>query len=159
MPRTQRGKFFEDLQVGEVFETGCRTITTTDIVNFSCLSGDFNDVHANWEYCRSTTFGEPIAHGPLVYAIAAGLVYASGINEGTLVALLEISKWEMLQPVKNGDTIHLAQEVIAARPTSKGDRGVVTFERRVINQHAEVVQRMIASYLYRSRSALAVGSA
>ena len=58
--------------------TGRRTITSTDIVNFACLSGDFNDVHCNHEYCKTTPFGEPIAHGPLVFAVAAGLNYASG---------------------------------------------------------------------------------
>jgi len=46
--------------------------TSTDIVNFACISGDFNEVHVNHEYCKTTPFGEPIAHGPLVYAIMGG---------------------------------------------------------------------------------------
>jgi acyl dehydratase len=158
MPATVRGLFFEDMSIGDVFVTGSRTITTTDIVNFSCLSGDFNEVHSNWEYCRTTPFGEPIAHGPLVYAIAAGLAYASGINEGSLIALLEIKSWRMLVPVKNGDTIRLDQEVIEVRPTSKGDKGIVTFERRIINQREEAVQQMVASYLYRSRSGVSTAA-
>ena len=85
----------------------------TDIVNFACLSGDFNEVHTNFEYCKTTPFGEPIAHGPLVYAIMGGLQYASGINDGTLLALLQIDAWRMLGPVKHGDTI---------RMQSRGDR-------------------------------------
>jgi acyl dehydratase len=144
-----RGKYFDDFTVGDVYVTGSRTITSTDIVNFACLSGDFNDVHTNWEYCKTTPFGEPVAHGPLVYSVAAGLVYASGINDGTLIALLEISKWAMLGPVRHGDTIRLEQEVLNTRPTSSGDRGVVTFERRVVNQHGDVVQNLTSSYLYR----------
>jgi acyl dehydratase len=148
-----RGKFFDDMAVGDVYVTGSRTVTMTDIVNFSCLSGDFNEVHSNWEYAQSTTFGEPIAHGPLIYSIAAGLGYASGINEGTLIALLEVKSWVMLVPVKNGDTIHLEQEVIEKRKTSKGDRGVVTFARRIVNSRDEVVQKMTSSYLYRVRHA------
>ena len=148
-----RGKYFDDIAIGDVFVTGSRTITTTDIVNFSCLSGDFNEVHANWDYCKTTSFGEPIAHGPLVYSIAAGLGYASGINEGTLIALLEVKKWVMLAPVKNGDTIRLEQEVVELRRTSKGDRGVVTFNRRIVNSKDTVVQQMTSSYLYRCRPA------
>jgi acyl dehydratase len=148
-----RGKYFDEFKVGEVYTTGSRTITTTDIVNFACLSGDFNDVHANWEYCKTTPFGEPVAHGPLVYSIAAGLVYASGINDGTLIALLEVSKWVMLAPVRNGDTIRLEQEVVSTRPSKSGDKGVVTFDRRIVNQHGTVVQNMTTSYLYR-RAAL-----
>ena len=34
-----RGMYFEDFKVGEVLQTGRRTITSTDIVNFACLSG------------------------------------------------------------------------------------------------------------------------
>ncbi|MEE3853017.1 MaoC/PaaZ C-terminal domain-containing protein [Gordonia sp. LSe1-13] len=149
MSNAVRGKYFDEFEVGDVYVTGSRTITTTDIVNFACLSGDFNEVHANWEYARTTPFGEPVAHGPLVYAIAAGLGYASGINEGTLIALLEVSKWVMTAPVRNGDTIRLEQEVIETRPTSGGDKGVVTFERRILNQNDEVVQKMTSTYLYR----------
>jgi acyl dehydratase len=153
MTAQPRGKYFDDFAVGDVFTTGKRTITTTDIVNFACLSGDFNEVHTNWEYCASSPFGEPIAHGPLVYAIAAGLGYASGLNEGTLIALLSINDWKMLLPVKNGDTIRLEQEVTATRRSSNGDKGVVTFERRVRNQRDEVVHHMTSTYLYRARPA------
>lgn len=154
MTAAVRGKYFDDFTVGDVFTTGARTITTTDIVNFACLSGDFNEVHSNWEYCKDTPFGEPIAHGPLVYSIAAGLAYASGINDGTLIALLEISSWTMLEPVRNGDTIRLEQEVVSVRPTSSGDKGVVSFDRRVTNQHGMIVQKMNSSYLYRRDPAL-----
>jgi acyl dehydratase len=145
-----RGKYFDEMSVGDVFITGARTITNTDIVNFACLSGDFNDVHTNWEYCTQTPFGEPIAHGPLIYSIAAGLVYASGLNDGTLLALLGITDWKMLAPVKHGDTIRVELEVVKARPTSKPGRGVVTFIRRIKNQREQVVQEMTGSYLYRA---------
>src|SRR6185437_17054023 len=58
-----RGKYFEDFHVGDEFVTPARTITSTDIVNFACISGDHNEVHMNHEYCKQTPFGEPIAHG------------------------------------------------------------------------------------------------
>lgn len=145
--------YFEDLEVGQVLVTPARTVTNTDIVNFACLTGDFNEVHTNWEYCKQTPFGEPIAHGPLVYAMCAGLNYASGINDGTLIALLGISDWRMLKPVKHGDTVRMESEVIDKRQTSKPGRGVVTVERRIRNQRDEVVQRMTASLLFRSRPA------
>jgi acyl dehydratase len=146
-----RGKYFDEIAVGDVYVTGARTITNTDIVNFACLSGDFNDVHTNWEYCEQTPFGEPIAHGPLIYSIAAGLVYASGLNDGTLLALLGITDWKMLVPVKHGDTIRVELEVVKVRATSKPGRGVVTFLRRIVNQRREVVQEMTGSYLYRAK--------
>jgi len=147
-----RGKYFEDFSVGEVMVTGNRTVTSTDIVNFACLSGDFNDVHANHEYARRSPFGEPIAHAPLVFAVAAGLNYASGVNDGTLLAVLGIDKWRMKVAVKHGDTIHVESTVLAKRESeSRPDAGIVTFMRRFVNQRDETAQEMEITILYRRR--------
>lgn len=155
MTQNRRGLYFEDFSVGQVIRTPARTITSTDIVNFACLSGDFNEVHTNWEYCKSTPFGEPIAHGPLVYAVMGGLQYASGINEGTLLALLQVDKWRMLSPVKHGDTLHMESTVLEKKETSKPDRGVVKFARKVIKQDGSTVQEMETTLMYRRRTAAA----
>lgn len=146
-----RGMYFEDFEVGMQLITPARTITAADIVNFCCLSGDFNEVHANIEYARTTPFGDVIAHGPMIYAIAGGLQYASGINDGTLLALLENTNWRMLGPVFAGDTIRLEQTVIATRATSKPDRGIIQFKRRILKQDGSAVQEMDTTLLYRRR--------
>lgn len=154
-----RGLYFEDFEIGKTFVTPARTVTSTDIVNFACLSGDFNEVHTNFEYCRTTAFEEPIAHGPLIYAIAGGLTYASGINDGTLLALLEINNWRLLAPVKHGDTIRVFATVTASRPSSKPDRGSVTLQRSIRNQDGMDVQQMTATLMYRRRPASTAQSA
>jgi acyl dehydratase len=146
-----RGLYWEDFDIGRVISTPSRTITSTDIVNFACLSGDFNEVHTNWDYCKTTSFGEPIAHGPLVYAIAAGLQYASGINDGTLIALLQIDAWRMLAPVKHGDTIHAELTVLDRKETSKADKGTVRMKRRFLRGDGVVVQEMEVTMLYRRK--------
>jgi len=145
--------YWEDFSVGQTLVTPARTVTSTDIVNFACLSGDFNEVHTNWEYCKSTPFGEPIAHGPLIYAIMGGLQYASGVNDGTLLALLQVDKWRMLLPVKHGDTLHLEATVLEKKEASKPDRGVVKFRRNFVRQDGKVVQEMETTLLYRRRPA------
>jgi acyl dehydratase len=146
-----RGMYFEDFEEGMTLRTPARTITSTDIVNFACLTGDFNDVHTNYEYAKSTPFGEVIAHGPLIYGIAGGLQYASGINDGTLLALLGIDKWRLLGPVKHGDTVHMEQTVIAKRKTSKPGQGIITFKREIKKQDGTAVQEMEATIMYRCR--------
>ena len=146
-----RGMYYEDFEVGMTLRTPARTITSTDIVNFACLTGDFNEVHTNYEYAKSTPFGEVIAHGPMIYGVAGGLQYASGINDGTLLALLGIDKWRITAPVKHGDTIHMEQTVLSKRMTSKPGRGIVTLKREIKNQHGAVVQEMEATIMYRCR--------
>jgi acyl dehydratase len=146
-----RGMYWEDFQVGQVLVTPKRTITSTDIVNFACLSGDFNEVHTNFEYAKATQFGEPIAHGPLVYAIMGGLQYASGVNDGTLLALLQVDQWRMLGPVKHGDTLHMEATVLEKKESSKPDRGVVKFKRRFMKHDGTAVQEMETTILYKRR--------
>jgi len=143
--------FFEDFSIGLVLETACRTITSTDIVNFACLSGDFNGVHADHEYCKTTPFGEPIAHAPLIYAVMGGLQYASGVNDGTLLAVLGIDEWRMLKPVKHGDTLHMRSTVASKRETSRADRGIVTLNREFVNHRGETVQTMIATFMFKRK--------
>ncbi len=129
-----RGRYFDDFEVGQEFVSPARTITQTDIVNFACLSGDFNPPHVDHEYCREQPYGEPIAHGPLIFAIAAGLLCQMGLNDGTVIAMLGVDKWRVHAPVKHGDTIHVVQTVIEKKPTSKPYQGIVTFLREVKNQ-------------------------
>lgn len=152
MSAKSRGLYWEDFAVGQTFVTPKRTITSTDITNFCCLSGDFNEVHANWEYAKTTPFGEPVAHGPLVYAIMGGLQYASGINDGTLLALLGIDKWRLVGPVVHGDTLYMESTVLEKKESSKPDRGVVKFKRRFMKNNDVAVQEMEATFLYRRRA-------
>lgn len=148
-----RGMYFDDFQLGQEIVTPSRTVTSTDIVNFACLSGDFNDVHTNYEYCKTTQWKQPLAHGPLVYSIMAGLQYATGVNDGTLLALLEVDQWRMLNPVFHGDTVHCVSKVIEKKESSKPDRGVVTFERRCVKQDGTIAQQFTSKVLYRRRTA------
>jgi len=151
MSANVRGYYYDDFTVGQVIETPKRTITNTDIVNFACLSGDFNGVHTDWEYCKNTPFGEPIAHAPLIYAVMGGLQYASGVNDGTLMAVLGIDEWRMHSPVKHGDTLFMRSTVLETRATSKPGRGVVKFKREFVNQRGETVQSMLATFMYKAR--------
>lgn len=143
-----RGKYFDEFTLGERFQTARRTITQTDIVNFAGVSGDFNAPHMDHEFCRTQPYGEPIAHGPLVFAVSTGLLCQSGLNDGTLVAMLGIDRWRIHAPVKAGDTVHLVMEVIEMRPTSQGDRGVVGFRREIVNQRGVAVHTMEVRCLY-----------
>ena len=53
--------YWEDLVIGQVFDTPSRTITEADIVNFACLSADFNRLHVDATYASQTPFGQRIA--------------------------------------------------------------------------------------------------
>jgi len=149
-----RGMYFEDFEIGHSIITSRRTVTLTDIVNFACLSGDHNAPHIDHEFCKTQPYGEPIAHGPLVFAIVAGLQCLSGINDGTIIAMMGVDQWRIHLPVKAGDTIHAVITPTEKTLTSSGTKGIVICERLVKNQHGETVHSMLASNMYKCRSAL-----
>jgi acyl dehydratase len=141
------GLYWEEWEVGKSFETAARTVTETDIVMFAGISGDYNPLHINEEYCKKTQFGTRIAHGPLVYAIAAGLLFQLHLYDDTLVAFLGFENLRFTKPVKIGDTIHAKVTVTEVTETSKPDRGVMKRLLQVINQNGDVVQEGIQAFL------------
>jgi acyl dehydratase len=138
MPYKPRGLTFEQFSVGDNFVCQGRTITEADVVNFAGISGDFNPLHTNEEYGKTTPFGGRIAHGVLVLAIATGQVNQLGIFEGTTIALLQ-QTIKYVGPVKFGDTIHLESTIVEKKETSKPDRGILTLDNKVFNQHGQPV--------------------
>ena len=67
-------RYFEQIEIGETYESPGRTVTETDIVLFAGLSGDYNVIHTDAEFMKSSIFGERIAHGLLGLSIQAGLL-------------------------------------------------------------------------------------
>jgi acyl dehydratase len=74
--------------------------------------------------------------GALVYAFAEGLLLPTMQDTG--LAFLN-ANLDVKGPTVVGDTIHVESEVLEARLTSKGDRGLVRFANQVVNQRGETV--------------------
>ena len=148
MNKIVRSLYFEDFSVGQKFVTKARTITEADIVNFAGLSWDHNQLHTDAEYAASTLYGKRIAHGLLGVIAHAGLSYE--LTEDSILALLELT-WQFKAPIYIGDTIHVEQIVKILRESNAGDRGILTFEKEVLNQKDEVVQTGTTTILLAKR--------
>ena len=129
------------LVVGYSFESAGRTITETDIVNFACLSGDFNRLHVDKEYAAKTRFGQRIAHGLLVLAVLSGLTTQTleyRQIEPIVLALIDLN-CTFPKPTFIGDTIFVRVTVAARVCNIKPGRDEITFCREAVNQRGEVV--------------------
>jgi len=144
-------QFFEDIGIGDEYLSPGRTVTEADIVAFAGLSGDYNVLHTDAEFMRTSIFGERIAHGLLGLAISSGLGSRAMPRPFATLAFLGL-RWRFKGPIKIGDTIKVRLKVTDKRETSKPDRGIVTIQRTVVNQRGETVQEGDTEIMVERRS-------
>ena len=130
-------KYFEDFTLGQCYTTTRRTITETDIVNFACLTGDFHPLHMDQLYAETTPYKTRIAHGPLIFALAVGLISQTGLFADSFVLFVGASDLRFPLPVRAGDTLMVEAQVTESRASSKPDKGVLKMHYAVKNQNAE----------------------
>ncbi len=129
---------FEELDFDLVWQSPARTVTESDILTFAGYSGDFNAIHIDHEYAKTTAYRRPIAHGFGIFSIASGLCIYSPATK--LVALLGVKDWKFVAPVFAGDTIHVISRAVEKTLKGVGKRGEILWHRQIINQDGKVVQ-------------------
>jgi itaconyl-CoA hydratase len=134
-----RRKYGDDFQLGDRYETGGITVTEAHVVAWAGLTGDFYPLHVDREYAGKTQFGERLAHGPLIFALAVGLVGLAGFGGDAPIAWLGVDRLRMLRPVKIGDTVRVTVEIKEHQATSNPLKGIQVWRYTVRNQRAEDV--------------------
>ena len=145
------GRYYEEFEAGQRYETPRRTVIEADISQFAGLTADFNPLHMDEVFAAQSDFGGRITHGPMIVGMAFGLVSRIDLIDGTVLGLLDIG-WSFKAPVRPGDTIGVVVRVVGKRMTRKPDRGVVELELDVINQRGELVQAGKAKVMIRRRN-------
>jgi acyl dehydratase len=141
--------YFDDLTLGDEWESPRRTVTQTDVVLYSGLSGDFNPIHVDHSAAELGPFGRPIAHGLLGLSIASGLMtQAPRVDTLAFLAILE---WTFHHPIFFNDTIHALSKIELLEPVANGRRGIVTWHRQIFNQEDRLVQQGRTRTLVRAR--------
>jgi 3-hydroxybutyryl-CoA dehydratase len=143
--------YYDDVEVGQEWESSGRTVTEADVVNFAGVSGDFNPIHVDHEYAKTTPFRRPIAHGLLVLSMGSGL----GVNCPPMrtIAFLQVRDWNFREPLFIGDTIRLRSKVLEKALRGRGRRGEIVWYRGVFNQDGKIVQEGILVTLVEGRGA------
>ena len=146
------GRTYEEFEIDQRFETPRRAVNEADIDSFASLTADFNPVHMDEAFAAQSGFAGRITHGPMIVGMAFGLASRADVMDGTVLALLEIG-WKFVKPVRPGDTISAVFTVLDKRPTRTPDRGVVTLQIDVLNQHGDIAQTGTAKTLIRRKDA------
>lgn len=137
-------RYFEDYQIGDGRKTLGRTITETDFVVHAGHSGDFFPHHMDAEFCKTTPFGQRIAHGTMVFTIGVGLT-ATIINP--VAVSYGYDRLRFVKPVFIGDTITSRVEIIETAPMDQRPGfGRVVERLTVTKQTGETV--LVADHIY-----------
>jgi 3-hydroxybutyryl-CoA dehydratase len=122
-------KRMSDLEIGQR-STFSKTITESDVYLFAGLTADFNAIHVDQEYAKTTQFGERIAHGFLIASLVQPCMSALTTPGGVSLNY----NFSMREPVFFGDTITASAEVVEKRK----DKPIVTLQIRCQKQDGRV---------------------
>lgn len=144
------GRYFDELSGGESFETAGRTITESDLVSFSALTGDWHPQHADAEWAGAGPFGSRVAHGMLLLSYSLGL---APIDPERVVALRGLDSVRFKRPVRIGETIRVRGTVRDLRSLDQAT-GLVTLDWKVLGQAGRVAVRAELQAIWRRRPPL-----
>jgi acyl dehydratase len=151
MKDDERGRFFEDFKVGDVYRHAMgRTLSEADNTWFTLLTCNTNEIHFNADYAAQTEFGRPLMNSCLTLSLVTGLS-VEDISRN-IVANLGWDKVTLPAPVFAGDTIHAESEVLDARASkSRPGQGIVRVRTKGYKQDGTVVIEFERTVLVHSR--------
>ncbi|HEX6704083.1 MAG TPA: MaoC family dehydratase [Albitalea sp.] len=144
--------YFDDLQVGDTFQTATHALDTEQIKAFA-QQFDPQPFHLDEAAARDSMFGSLAASGWHTAAITMRLLVTSGppLANGIIGAGGDI-EWKA--PTRPGDVLQVHSEVVALTPSrSRPDRGMVVLRSNTLNQRGEVVQTLNAKLMVARRAA------
>ena len=145
------GLYFEEFSVGQSIKTASRTVSEDAIFTFAGLTGDYNQIHTDAEFAKTSPFGQRVAHGLLGLSIATGLIMRTGLLEGTVLAFREIQEWKFVKPIYIGDTVHAVLNVTETKALPRIGGGALISEVELRNQKDEVLQKGTLNLLMLSK--------
>lgn len=125
------GKTIDEISLGEKAYFS-KTMSETDIYQFSAVTGDFNPAHVNEVYAENTFFKKRIAHGMLTLSLVSNILGTQLPGPGTIFVSESV---QFKAPVYINDTIEAVVEITEKQP----EKNRVFFEAYCINQNDQVV--------------------
>jgi itaconyl-CoA hydratase len=129
-----QGRFFEDFEVGDVYEHPLgRTVLAADNVWFTLLTQNTAKIHFDAHYASRTEWGKPLVDSTFTLALVTGQS-VTDVSQNVMANL----GWDHVRlpnPVFEGDTIYSRSEVLEARESkSRENVGIVRVRTTGVNQ-------------------------
>ena len=121
-----------------------RTVTETDIVNWTNFTGELNPLYLNAPFAEEGAFGARVAPPMWTFCLGFGdylrdLLSVSMPSSGFAGHLGD--SWRFFAPVLVHDTLRTRHRPVSFKPSgSRPGMGVVEFALEIVNQRDEIVQ-------------------
>ncbi|MBI2862048.1 MAG: MaoC family dehydratase [Chloroflexi bacterium] len=146
-----KGKYFEELGIGQEFLSDQRTVREDEQRSFVTLARLDNPLFTDEEFARSQGYGGRIVPGPMTVCFALGLT--DELGQGTVLAALALDNVRFKAIVRPGDTLQVRTVVADKQESrSKNDRGTITLRHWVYNQRGEEVCSFQRTLLFLRKS-------
>ncbi|HEY0849813.1 MAG TPA: MaoC family dehydratase [Bradyrhizobium sp.] len=149
--RGQIGRYFEEFEVGDVYEhRPGRTLTDNDNIQFSLLTMNYHPMHCDAAFAGKSEFGKLLMNSGLTLAVVLGMTVPD--VSGKAIANLGWKEIKLLAPVFAGDTIYAESEVLEKRESkSRPTQGIVTVRTLGKKADGTVFMEFVRSALIQKR--------
>jgi acyl dehydratase len=146
-------RYFEDFQVGDVFELGTTSVTEEEIIAFA-RQFDPQPFHIDPAQARESVFGGIIASGWHTASLFMRLLVDNFLQETVSLGSPGVDEVRWLQPLRPGDTLRARFTILEARASkSRAEMGILRSHSELFNQRDELVMTVIGVHLIGRRPA------
>lgn len=149
--KVEKPLFYEDFEVGQVFETGTHTLREQEIIDFGKKYAPL-PYHTDAEAAKDSSFGTLVAAGYQTAALTFGLFARTGALSLSGMGSPGVDSLRWKHPVKVGDTLRVNANIVEVSPAAKqGGRDGVRIRYDTLNQNDEVVMILTSLHFVRRR--------
>ena len=146
-------RYFEDFQVGDVFELGTTSVTEEEIIAFA-RQFDPQPFHVDPARARASVFGGIIASGWHTASLFMRLLVDNFLQETVSLGSPGVDEVRWLQPLRPDDTLRARLTILEARASkSREEMGILRSRSELFNQRDELVMTVIGVHLIGRRAA------
>jgi acyl dehydratase len=140
MIATTNKQYLEDFAAGQVYKSGLLRVDAGQIKAFA-KQFDPQPFHLDEEAAKDTIFRGLAASGWHTAALTMRLLADGEFRPADGIIGVGFDELSWPRPVRPGDELHAASEVLEVRPSkSRPDRGLIRVRTTTFNQNDEIVQ-------------------
>ncbi len=118
-----------------------KTLDKQTVEAFASVSEDYNPIHLDEDFAKTTQFERPIVHGMLASSLISGLLASKVPGAGSIYLGQSL---KFVRPIFVGETVTAKVEVTSVRD----DKPIAVISTQVLNANGEVAVDGEATVMY-----------